>query len=335
MFLLGACATQPPVQISTGAKPETAQPPAKKPPPAPVARPPVGATAGDTAPIIVHTGDTLYSLSQRHRVPVKALVDANRLASPYTLHVGQRLVPPTSRYHAVAAGETLYGISRLYNLDTFVLAQNNDLTAPYNLVVGQQLKVSGEKPRGLLAATEAPAQPAAITPENPAVADDKSGAAVGRAARFRPPGEPDGAAAPPRDRRFAWPVTGSVLSGFGPKGGGLHNDGVNIAARLGESVKAADNGIVVYAGNELKGYGNLVLVRHADRWVSAYAHNEKLLVKRGDWVKRGQTIARAGNSGSVDSPQVHFEIRRGTQAIDPIPLLASTGASGAPRPKAS
>jgi murein DD-endopeptidase MepM/ murein hydrolase activator NlpD len=289
--------------------------------------------ATDGAPIIVQTGDTLYSLAQRHRVPVKALVHANRLSSPYTLHVGQRLTAPASRYHTVAAGDTLYGISRLYNLDTFVVAQNNDLVAPYNLVVGQQLKVSGDKPRGLLTGIEDPAQPAAITPENPAVTEDKSAAAVGKSARYRPLGEPDGNAAPARDRRFAWPVTGSVLSGFGPKGGGLHNDGVNIAARLGESVKAADNGIVVYAGNELKGYGNLVLIRHADRWVSAYAHNDKLMVKRGDWVKRGQTIARAGSSGSVESPQVHFEIRRGTQAIDPIPLLAATGAS--PRPKSS
>ncbi len=126
--------------------------------------------------------------------------------------------------------------------------------------------------------------------------------------------------------KFLWPVNGKIVSPFGPKDGGLHNDGINIAAPLGTPIHAADNGVVVYAGNELRGFGNLLLVRHADGWVSAYAHCDALLVKRGDNVKRGQVIARVGQSGNVTAPQLHFELRRGAEAVDPLPQLGPQGA---------
>ena len=127
---------------------------------------------------------------------------------------------------------------------------------------------------------------------------------------------------PPRaGRTFQWPVRGLVLANFGPQPGGLHNDGMNIAAPAGTPVHAADNGVVAYAGNELRGFGNLLLIKHAGGWVSAYAHNDKLLVKRGEEVKRGQTIARVGSTGSVTQPQLHFQLRRGQHAVDPKPYL--------------
>jgi murein DD-endopeptidase MepM/ murein hydrolase activator NlpD len=126
--------------------------------------------------------------------------------------------------------------------------------------------------------------------------------------------------------KFLWPVNGKIISPFGPKDGGLHNDGINIAAPLGTPVHAADNGVVVYAGNELRGFGNLLLVRHADGWVSAYAHCDALLVKRGDNVKRGQVIARVGQSGNVSAPQLHFELRKGAEAVDPLGQLGPQGA---------
>ena len=132
--------------------------------------------------------------------------------------------------------------------------------------------------------------------------------------------------APRSAGKFFWPVNGKVISPFGPKDGGQHNDGINIAAPLGTPVKAAENGVVVYAGNELRGFGNLLLIRHADGWVSAYAHCDTLLVKRGAQVKRGQVIARVGQTGNVDSPQLHFELRKGAQAVDPMTELAPQGA---------
>jgi murein DD-endopeptidase MepM/ murein hydrolase activator NlpD len=126
--------------------------------------------------------------------------------------------------------------------------------------------------------------------------------------------------------KFLWPVSGKIVSPFGPKEGGLHNDGINVAAPLGTPVRAAENGVVVYAGNELRGFGNLLLVRHADGWVSAYAHCDALLVKRGASVKRGQVIARVGQTGSVGAPQLHFELRKSGQAVDPLSELGPQGA---------
>jgi murein DD-endopeptidase MepM/ murein hydrolase activator NlpD len=127
---------------------------------------------------------------------------------------------------------------------------------------------------------------------------------------------------------FRWPVKGRVISGYGSKPGGLRNEGINIAVPEGTDVRAAEAGVVAYAGNELKGYGNLVLIRHEGGWVTAYAHNKDLFVKRGDTVKRGDVISKAGQTGSVSSPQVHFEVRKGATAMDPMRFLnASTAAN--------
>jgi murein DD-endopeptidase MepM/ murein hydrolase activator NlpD len=128
---------------------------------------------------------------------------------------------------------------------------------------------------------------------------------------------------------FRWPAKGRVISGFGTKPDGGHNDGINLSVPQGTSVMAAENGVVAYAGSELKGYGNLVLVRHSNNWVSAYAHNAELLVKRGEKVRRGQVIAKAGATGSVSQPQVHFELRKGSRPVDPTKYMSNaTAASG-------
>ena len=117
---------------------------------------------------------------------------------------------------------------------------------------------------------------------------------------------------------FRWPARGRVIQGFGNGG----NDGINIAVPEGTQVKAAENGVVAYAGSELKGYGNLVLIRHPNGFVSAYANNGSLNVKRGDTVKRGQVIALSGQTGNVSSPQLHFELRKGSKPVDPSNYLA-------------
>ncbi|MEL7529636.1 MAG: M23 family metallopeptidase, partial [Pseudomonadota bacterium] len=120
------------------------------------------------------------------------------------------------------------------------------------------------------------------------------------------------------DAKFRWPVRGRIISDFGTKPGGGKNEGVNLAVPEGTPVKAADDGTVIYSGNELKGYGNLVLVRHSEGWVSAYAHNSELKVKRGDTIRRGDVIGLAGATGSVNQPQVHFELRKGNKPVDPL-----------------
>jgi murein DD-endopeptidase MepM/ murein hydrolase activator NlpD len=128
-------------------------------------------------------------------------------------------------------------------------------------------------------------------------------------------------AKPTANAKFRWPVKGSVLAGFGKRPDGTHNDGVDIAVPAGTEVQAADGGTVAYAGNELKGFGNLVLIRHDNGWVSAYAHADELLVKRGDAVRRGQVIAKSGKTGTVDQPKLHFELRQGSKPVDPMPHL--------------
>jgi murein DD-endopeptidase MepM/ murein hydrolase activator NlpD len=121
---------------------------------------------------------------------------------------------------------------------------------------------------------------------------------------------------------FTWPLKGEIVSSFGPKVGGLHNDGINIAAAEGTPVKAAAAGTVAYAGDDLKGFGNLVLIRHSDGWITAYAHLATMNVTKGDEVNAAQTIGTVGQTGSVDSPQLHFELRHGKEAIDPTGKLS-------------
>ncbi len=256
--------------------------------------------------VVVGKGDTVYALSRRHRVSVRAIIEANGLRPPYLLSIGQRIKLPRVREHVVARGETLSGIARRYNVGPYTLARANDIAAPYTIGVGQRLRLPGAQVRKIQSQARL----------------KKPGKAKTRVvARVRPP-----AAAAPRPparsgRGFAWPVKGRVISRFGPKAKGLQNDGINIAAPRGTPVRAAENGVVAYAGNELRGFGNLLLIKHSGGWITAYAHNERLLVKRGEKVRKGQGIATVGSSGSVDRPQLHFELRRGMRATDPSKYL--------------
>jgi len=168
---------------------------------------------------------------------------------------------------------------------------------------------------------------AAAPPPPDTTATANSAGMPAAAPATQPAPTPENVTPPPRGSgKFLWPVNGKVVSVFGVKDGGQHNDGINIAAPLGTPVHAADNGVVAYAGNELRGFGNLLLIRHADGWVSAYAHCDALLVKRGDQVKRGQVIARVGQTGAVSSPQLHFELRKAGTAVDPTSELGPQGA---------
>ncbi len=198
--------------------------------------------------------------------------------------------------YTVRRGDTLLGISRHLGVRSRELAEMNGLVKPYLLVEGQQLTVPQ----------------AATTPSRVAAAEVSIPEPVTTAIPEPAPGD---------DLQFIWPVTGTLVSGFGPKEGGLHNDGINIAAPAGTPVRAAEDGVVSYVGNEIRGYGNLVLLRHTDGWVTAYAHNARNLVARGQMVLRGDVIASVGASGGISQPQSHFELRQGTTAVNPIEHL--------------
>jgi murein DD-endopeptidase MepM/ murein hydrolase activator NlpD len=280
--------------------------------------------------IVVAKGDTLYTIARRYDVPLRSIIDANHLDPPFRVATGTTLDLPQERFHVVKQGDTLYGIARLYGVEVSALASLNRLSPPYALRSGETLYLPApvEPPDktvpAIAAASEAPnARPQSAVsavpgsppekPDQPSARKEASAASVPEATK--PPSR--------TGRGFDWPIQGRIIERYGSGPNGTHNDGINIAAKPGEPVRAADAGVVAYAGNELRGYGNLVLIKHPGGYMTAYAHNSKLLVKRGDVVKRGQEIAKAGASGTVDSPQLHFEIRQGTRAVDPTSLLPS------------
>ncbi|RZN31509.1 LysM peptidoglycan-binding domain-containing M23 family metallopeptidase [Bradyrhizobium sp. Leo121] len=320
-----------------------------------VARAPAG--HGGTT-IIVGTSDTLEVLSKRYNVSTAEILRANGYKGPRALSPGQQLViprpaavaaapapavaPPASKPVAVAAtvggvhyvnrGDTLHSIARQHHVSPAELAKANHLDQSARLSLGMKLTVPGAKtaaaaPTAPAVAPAPAAAPAAPAPKVVATAQPQSARLVQPAANVEQPApaaEP--VAVKPSETTsslptFRWPARGKVITGYGAKTNGKSNDGINLAVPEGTPVKAAEDGVVAYSGNELKGYGNLVLVRHSNGYVTAYAHASELLVKRGDTIKRGQVIAKSGQSGEVSSPQLHFEIRKGSSPVDPLQFL--------------
>ena len=288
------------------------------------------ATSNET--IEVQPGDTLHGIARRHGVPIGALIEVNGLGDGAALKPGQRLLLPaaaTARasasehaasppagwegQHTLQVGESLYAVARQYRVELAELSRVNGIADPTKVRAGTLLSV----PRSG-AAPQPPSPPAEVGPRAPPLQPPITNqpevvktAALGNRA--------DDASAPLD--KFRWPARGRVIAPFGTRPDGTHNDGINIAVPLGTEIHAAESGRVAYAGNELKGYGNLVLIRHDGGWVSAYAHADQILVKRDEVVRRGQVIAHAGKTGSVDQPQLHFELRQGAKPVDPLPHL--------------
>ena len=314
---------------------------------------------------VVVAGDTLYRIAKKHGTTVTALALLNGIVPPYKIRVGQQLtLPGTAVSSATAAeAETLppatpgspLPAAQSGTVTTEALPPPQSSTgAPATTATTSSTSVAALLPPALPpvnptapppATSEASGTTPAMAPIGPVPATTTSipaattaapstGAANGGSSANPAPtasnsSETSTVLAQPVGRgsgKFLWPVNGKIVSPFGAKDGGLHNDGINIAVPLGTPVRAADNGVVVYAGNELRGFGNLLLIRHADGWVSAYAHCDALLVKRGEQVKRGQVVGRVGQSGNVTAPQLHFELRKGAEAVDPLSQLGPQGA---------
>lgn len=306
----------------------------------------------------VKPGDSLYTVSRAFAVDLRQLATLNDLREPYDLNPNQTLrLPSPSSTTEIARGGLL---PRAEAVTSTVLsapiAREPDRTVFRDL--GRPAPVPDRKPGavvpsdlagvspvrqpptadlllpGLKPITAPPIPPvvsAAVIPSPvpPAIGLGNSDPAPAVQAppprRIEPAPQPQqtlrNQAPPPRTGTFSWPLLGRLVSGYGPKAGGLHNDGINIAAPKGSPVRAAERGIVAYAGNELRGFGNLLLIRHSDGWMTAYAHLDRLLIGRGEVVDAGATIGTVGSTGSVDSPQLHFEIRRGSRALDPMLYL--------------
>jgi len=224
--------------------------------------------------------------------------------------------------HVVRKRETLNSIARIYHKPVAVIAQANGLAVKAKVRPGDRITIPDIKEASQ--ATQTGTEASIPTPVGKvAMAESSQTARVVEPAPTMSSqdavknAEPAGSLA-----GFRWPVRGRVIVAFGPKPNGVQNDGINLAVPEGTPIKAAEDGVVAYAGSELKGYGNLVLVRHSNGFVTAYAHASDILVKRGEAVKRGQVIAHAGQTGNVTSPQLHFEIRKGATPVDPSQYLS-------------
>ncbi len=336
--LVAACAATPPPKPVANPVPRPPQSQPAKPAPRPVIAQPapkpqkptwtarkVIADAIDVAEatVTVSTGDSLAKVAARSNVSAGALAAENGLNPPFRITIGQSLKIPAGRYHRVKPGETGIAIARAYGVAWDRVITDNRLSAPYALAAGQMLRLPSAR---VVAAMSLEERAKAFQLD---IGDVISGSEPAAPVKFAAPKLIPGQLPPQKPLaepalftgRFAWPIEGRLLSSFGPKSGGRYNDGVNIKASAGSPVRAASDGVVAYAGDELEGFGGLIIIKHGDGWVTAYAHNEALLVARGDTVKRGTIIARAGSTGSVDEPQLHFEIRRGRTAVDPARYL--------------
>ena len=330
---------------------------------APVYKRPAAKTG---ATVRVTAGMTLYSIAKANGLSVRQLAEANGIEQPYTVSSGRVLRIPGattaqlpernfgakkkpmsfaqeeqvepiavpklkagSKYN-VANGDTLYSLGRKFGVSPFAIADLNGLPKDEALSLGQSLRI----PAGGNAVV-AQSRPKRLIVDQENVVDDSSQASADETAPkpvYIPKAEASVKDVPAIPTEVAsnlnlrWPVRGKVISDYGKKPSGLKNEGINIAVPEGTSIRAAESGVVAYAGNELKGYGNLILIRHAGGFVTAYAHAKSLNVKRGDTVKRGDVIAVAGQTGAVQSPQLHFEVRKGATALDPKKYLSSSTA---------
>ena len=305
----------------------------------------------DENTVVVKPGDTLYALAKKHGLSVSEIAALNGLMEPYQLSVGQKLLlksktepvetadvlqvnkpknmVQTTRVElqeiVVARGDTLYSISRKYSIPVNDLAVMNKLTPPFELSVGQKLRVPNLAEASVARNSKTVTANVVKTEVKGVVAEKQTTTTTVAAQPVKKISSDPTKKLPTISARssskFAWPVRGKILSVYGAKSNGLFNDGINISATRGTAVKAAENGVVAYAGNEVKGMGNLVIIQHDGGWMTVYAHMDSMNVRRGHKVSVGQKIGTVGETGKVDSPQLHFEIRKGTKAYNPSSYL--------------
>jgi murein DD-endopeptidase MepM/ murein hydrolase activator NlpD len=276
--------------------------------------------------VVVKRGQTLDGYAYTYHVPKSVIIAANNLRPPYELKAGQRLTIPTSGApirqavaHPIAASPTMPPPTPLPAQAAVPQPPPTpqSVAPPAGRGSPDVIPLDGPVPpkQAALAPPPAALAPPAATLTPPSAAPPRAAAQAG-------------AGAPASSGRFPWPVRGRVLANYGNTPGGGHNDGINIAAPRGTPVHAIDGGTVVYAGNEVKGYGNILLIRHSDGWISAYAHLDDVGVRQGETIAAGQVIGKVGESGGVTEPQLHFELRRGKRPVDPKEFLAPAPSAG-------
>ena len=247
--------------------------------------------------ITVYEGDSLYSIAKREGVSIKSIIKANKLDPPFTLYKGDRLIIAQPKVHIVKKGHTLYDIANCYEVSISDIMKINQLKNNDKIYSGDKLFIplyDNTNQTNCNNITKV-----IITEEVNKTSEKKKN----------------------NNYSYMWPVKGKIISKFGLLAKGLRNDGINISADIGNPVLAIESGKIVYAGNEIQAFGNLILIKHHNNKTSAYAHLDKINVKKGESVNKGQIIALVGNSGKVSIPQLHFEIRDKDGPLDPLKYL--------------
>ena len=244
---------------------------------------------------IVKKGDNLYSISRKFKIPIHQLIKSNNILEPYNIYPNQKIFIPTNKVHKIIKGDTLYSISRLYGTNVFSLSKINGISDVNNLHIGQTLIIpQSNKEFFKKKILEKKKKQKVIIPK-----------------KFKKFSQ----------TRFIWPVKGKLISKYGRSEDGFYNDGINIDSKKGTKVISSEDGQVIYSGNEIPGYGNLILIKHSKNWITAYAHLNEVYIEKGIKVKKGERIGSVGNTGNVRIPQLHFEIRKGKESVNPLEFL--------------
>jgi len=257
----------------------------------------------DNRVFFVRSGDTLYSISRKLDIPLNALIRTNNLYPPYLLKVDQGLKMPRSVFYRVKKGDTLFKIAKTNSLSIYELCKINSIKSANKIYFGQNLQLPlpvQKEPKRTKRNKEYLNKKIEILTNNNNLNKISN-------VNYK--------------NKFLWPIRGRIISKFGSKGSGIHEDGIKIAVHAGESVQASRKGKVIYSGNGLKGFGNLIIIKHKNGWITAYGHNQVNLAKMGEIVKEGEIIAKAGSSGGVKTPQLYFQLRKGFETVDPQKFL--------------
>lgn len=241
---------------------------------------------------IVKKGENLFLISEKFNISLKNLIETNNITSPYRIFPNQKLILPQNLTHVIKRGDTLYSISRQYNVDRSTLYRLNNLKKNQKIYVGELLVIPTENNRLKQKTKKKYKQ----VEKKKSVKQTKLS--------------------------FIWPAKGDIILAFGRIKSGFHNDGINIKSQENTPVIASETGEIIYTGNEIPGYGNLILIKHKNNWVTAYSHLKKIIYRKGQVVRRGQKIGIVGKTGNVNEPQLHFEIRKGKKALNPSKFLS-------------
>ena len=242
--------------------------------------------------IKIVTGDTLASISKKYKVTKKELIRFNKIKYPYILKPGNLIKIPEPKSYKIKKGDTLYKIARCNFTNISEIKDKNNNINEKKLIVGSILNLP-------------------YFSINKCKLKNKKNAKKNNIKKRYIKSE----------EIFIWPVQGSIITNFGIQKGGRKNDGINIISVKGNPVRAAMDGKVIYRGNELLAWGNLIIIKHKNNWTTAYAHLDKLLVRKGEIIRTGDIIASVGATGNVDKTQLHFQVRKNSKPLDPIKFL--------------